>query len=98
MQVAAAETLTGDRTLTAAEVRRSAIWSFDPGGEARGLTLPDAADVPGQLLWVTNLTDNSEALTVTADEATVKVLSDTDSCHLWSDGVAWRSTPIIYVP
>lgn len=98
MNVAAAVTLTGDRTLSAMEVRSYAFWSFDPGGEARAVTLPAAADTAGQLLWITNTADAAEALTVEADEADIKVLSEGDSCHLWSDGVAWRSTPIIYVP
>lgn len=97
MKVAAAETLTGDRTLTAGETRAYAFWSFDPGGSNRIVTLPNAADVSGHLLWVSNLTDGGETLTINADSADVKVLVTADSCHLWSDGVAWRSTPIIYV-
>lgn len=96
MNVAAAVTLAGDRILSVVEVRAYGFWSFDPGGESRTVTLPDAADVPGHLLWITNTADAAEVITVSADSATVKELALGDSCHLWSDGVSWRSTPSIY--
>lgn len=96
MNVAAAETLTGNRTLTAVETRAYAMWSFDPAGADRTLTLPSAATVPGQMVWVTNLTDAAETLTVSGDSATVVVLLGGDDAAFWSDGVAWRSTPPVY--
>jgi hypothetical protein len=98
MSAAPAETLTGDRTLTAAQLRSYAFWSFDPAGANRALTLPTAASAPGQMVWVTNLTDAAETLTVTADSATVAVVLEGVSAALWSDGVTWRATPPVHQP
>lgn len=89
MRAATAETLTGNRTLSAAEVKTYAIWVIDPGGGARDLTLPNAADCPGEILFLKNSADAAEVITVKADSATVCTPTQNESAILWSSGVVW---------
>lgn len=90
MNVATAETLTGGRTLTAAEVRKYAVWTFDPGGAGRTVTLPAAASNAGQMLWIANTADAAEVLTIADDTGTVCTPTQAESAVLWCDGVRWR--------
>ena len=62
--VAAAETLTGTRTLTVAEVSAAHIFHFDPGGAGRNLDLPAAASCTGLVLFIANKADAAEVLTI----------------------------------
>lgn len=91
MKAAPAETLAGNRTLTIAEVRKYAFWRFDPGGAGRNLVLPNAADAPGEMLWVKNTADAAEVITIQADSATVSTPTQNESAVLWCDGTSWAS-------
>lgn len=86
---APAETLSGDRVLTTAEVRQYRHWTFDPAG-ARDLTLPDAADVAGEEITVSNTANAAEIITIKADSATVCTPTQNEDAILWSNGTAWR--------
>lgn len=89
MNAATAETLTGTRTFTAAEVRNYAFWALDPGGAGRSVVLPNAADVPGEMLWIANTADAAEILTISADSATVVTPTQGETAVLFCTGVKW---------
>lgn len=89
-KAATAETLAGNRTLTTAEVKKYSFWAFDPGGAGRNLVLPNAADAPGEMLWVANTADAAEVITIQADSATVCTPTQAESAVLWCDGTKWR--------
>lgn len=88
---AAAETLSGHRTLTTAEVAETHIWSFDPGGGARNLVLPAAADNAGIVLFISNRADMAEVITIQdpAGPSTVCTPTQAEAAVVWSDGVIW---------
>lgn len=90
MTAAAAETLAAARTLTAAEVQQYAVWTFDPGGAARTVTLPAAASNTGQFLWIANTADAAEVLTIADDTGTVCTPTQNESAVVWCDGTRWR--------
>lgn len=88
---ATVETLTGTRTLTAAEVTNSTIFTFDPGGAGRSVVLPDAAAAyKGMILLIANDADAAEVLTISANSATVCTPTQAESAILWCDGTKWR--------
>jgi hypothetical protein len=88
--VAAAETLTGHRTLTLAEVQAANIFSFDPGGAARNLILPAEASCAGMVLFISNKADAAEVITIQDDTpATVCTPTQAESAVVWCDGVTW---------
>lgn len=88
--VQAAETLTGHRTLTAAEVSNANIFSFDPGGAARNLILPPEATSAGLVLFISNKADAAEVITIQDDTpATVCTPTQGESAVVWCDGVTW---------
>lgn len=89
MRGATAETLAGNRTLSLAEVQKYAFWAFDPGGSGRDLTLPAAADAPGEILFIKNTADAAEVITVKADSATVCTPTQAESAIVWSNGTVW---------
>lgn len=89
LRAATAETLTGNRTLTVTEVKNYGIWAIDPGGAARDLTLPNAADAPGEILFIKNTADAAEVITIKADSATVCTPTQNESAILFSTGVTW---------
>lgn len=88
-KAAPVETLAGNRTLSVAEVRAYKVWTFDPAG-ARDLTLPDAADAPGEEIVVCNAADAAEVITIKADSATVCTPTQAEDAVLFSNGVQWR--------
>lgn len=88
-KAAPAETLAGNRTLSAAEVRQYKVWTFDPT-TARDVTLPNAADVPGEELVICNSADGAEVITIKADSATVCTPTQAEDAILFSNGVQWR--------
>lgn len=90
-KVLPAETLAGNRTLSYFEVHNYSIFSFDPGGSARDLTLPNAADAPGEEIFVANLADATEIITIKADSATVCTPTQNECAHLWSSGTRWEA-------
>ena len=88
--IAAAETLTGHRTLTQAEVDAANIFSFDPGGSARNLILPAEANNAGVVLFISNKADGAEVITIQDDSpATVCTPTQNESAVVWCDGVTW---------
>jgi hypothetical protein len=90
LAVAAAETLTGNRTLTNAEIREAQIWSFDPGGSARDLTLPTvAAANAGLVLYIANKADAAEVLTIKDGVGTICTPTQNESAIVWCDGATW---------
>lgn len=89
MRAATAETLTGTRTITATELKTYAFWALDPGGSARTVTLPNAADAPGEMFFLKNTADAAEVITISADSATVCTPTQAESAICWSTGVVW---------
>lgn len=85
------ETLTGTRTITAAEVLASSHFTMDPGGAGRSVVLPNAATagMAGQFITIANAADAAEVLTVSADSATVVTPTQGESAILWCTGVKW---------
>ena len=89
LAAAAAETLSGNRTLTNAEIKEAQIWSFDPGA-ARDLTLPDAsATNKGIVLYITNKADAAEVITVKDGVGTICTPTQNECAVVWSDGSTW---------
>lgn len=88
--VKAAETLAGDRTITPAEVERYNAFAFDPGGAGRTVTLPAEASSAGVYLWLANVADAAEVLTI-EDDATNTIATPTqaEAVFVWCDGVSW---------
>lgn len=82
-------TMAGDRTLTADEVAECTIWSFDTGGSARNLTLPDADDCAGLVLFIANKADAAEVLTIKDGAGTICTPTQAESAIVWSDGSTW---------
>lgn len=88
--VATAETLSGNRTLTNAEIQAAHIWSFDPGGSARDLTLPTvAAANTGLVLFIANTADAAEVLTIKDGVGTICTPTQGESAVVWCNGVTW---------
>ena len=89
--VAASETLTGTRTLTAAEIDAAHVWNFDPGGAGRNVDLPAVGTSAGIVLYIGNLADAAEVLTIRdASAATICTPTQNESAVVWCDGVRWR--------
>jgi len=89
--VATVETLTGHRTLTAAEIASTNIFSFDPGGAVRNLILPAEATSAGQVLFINNSADADEVITILDDASgyTVCTPGQDEAAVIWCDGVSW---------
>jgi hypothetical protein len=87
----AVETLAGTRTITAAEVLASSVFTLDPGGAGRSVVLPDAATagMAGQFVVIANAADAAEVLTVSADSATVVTPTQAETAFLVCTGVKW---------
>lgn len=82
-------TLSGNVTLTVADVEANTIFVYDPAG-ARDLTLPDAADVtPGTMVVIANQADEAEVITVKADGATVCTPTQAETAVLFNTGSVW---------
>lgn len=89
MAAATAETLTGTRTMTVAELKQYATWVFDPGGAGRTVALPTAASMGAGMWFIKNSADAAEVLTFTGDSATVITPTQNESAVLWCDGTTW---------
>lgn len=85
------ETLTGTRTITAAEVEASSLFTMDPGGAGRSVVLPDAAtaNMAGQFVMIANAADAAEVLTISADSATICTPTQAETAVLFCTGVKW---------
>ena len=87
---AKAETLTGARTITVAEVRRWNALAFDPGGAGRTVTLPPEEASEGVWLFVSNEADAAEVLTINNDAAaTIVTPAQNEGALLMCNGVIW---------
>lgn len=87
---AAAETLSGNRTLTSDEVDSTQFFAFDPGGAARDLTLPAAGAHDGSLLFVANTADAAEVLTIKDSGGTaVCTPTQNETAFVISNGTSW---------
>ncbi len=86
----AAETLTGARTITAAEIASTSIFAFDPGGAGRDVTLPAVATSAGQVLFIANTADAAEVLTIkNASAATICTPTQNETAVLFCNGTTW---------
>ena len=87
---AAAETLTGARTVTLADPLE--LW-LDPGGADRVVTMPAEADVPGAYYRIANTAnDDGEALTVNDDASSPNLIVSIPRqrmATIYCDGSAW---------
>jgi hypothetical protein len=85
-----AETLTGARVITPAEVERYQAMAFDPGGAGRNVDLPAVASSAGVILMISNIADAAEILTIrNAAAATIVTPTQNEACLVWCDGVRW---------
>lgn len=89
MSAAPAETLTGTRTMTAAEITQYAFWAMDPGGAGRSVVLPNAATAGAGLLFIANTADAAEVMTISADSATVVTPTQGETAILFCTGTKW---------
>lgn len=76
-----AETLTGARVLTDAEVKNYGYIVLDPGGAARNVDLPATTNMAGHSVTIINSADAAEALTVrlTAGGATIGTIDQSEN-------------------
>lgn len=76
-----AETLTGARVLTDAEVKNYGYIVLDPGGAARNVDLPATTNVAGHSVTIINSADAAEALTVrlTSGGATIGTIDQSEN-------------------
>lgn len=89
MSVAAAETLSANRTLTLAEIEKYQAFAFDPGA-ARDLTLPAEAACKGAYLYVANTANAAEVITIKNDGGdTICTPTQAETAFLWCDGTSW---------
>lgn len=88
--VAAAETLSGNRTITHDEIERYNAMAFDPGGGGRNVDLPPEEICAGVYLYISNIADAAEVLTIRDDAgATIVTPSQGEAAMVWCDGVRW---------
>jgi len=86
----AVETLSGTRTITAAELLKNTVFTFDPGGAGRNVVLPDAsATYKGQVVFIANAADAAEVLTIQANSATVCTPTQSETALVVCTGVKW---------
>jgi len=82
------ETLTGNKTLTAADAR---IQVLDPGGAGRTITLPAEAQAAGLDFIIHNSADAAEVLTIKDDGGgTVCTPAQNETAYVFCDGTSWR--------
>lgn len=86
----AVETLSGNRTITLAEIEAQQGFAFDPGGSGRTVTLPAEAVSKGALVFISNEADAAEVLTI-QDDGTNTIVTPTqnEAAILWCDGTSW---------
>lgn len=98
LRAATAETLAGNRTLTATEVRTYGIWAFDPGGAARDLVVPAATSCTGEILMVTNTADADETITVKVGSTEVCQVAEGQCVLLFCTGSVWAGVTSYIIP
>jgi len=91
------ETLTGTKTLTAADAYHQ---NLDPGGSARTVVLPSGTGTQGGAVLITNAADAAEAITVQQSDAstTCIVIDQGESARIECNGVSaaagWQAVGI----
>lgn len=98
LAASAGETLTGTRTLTAAEVTETTVFTFDPGGAARNVDLPTAsAALAGCIVLIHNSADAAEVITVRSGSggSTVCTPTQNEAAIVWCTGTIWRGGQIV---
>ncbi len=82
------QTLTGATTLA---LPLAPIYSLDPGGAGRNLTMPDEASSKGVITTIINTADAAETITVKSSAAaTVGVIDQNEGAVAVCDGVRWK--------
>lgn len=82
------QTLTGATTLA---LPLAPIYSLDPGGAGRNLTMPDEASSKGVMTMIANTADAAETITVKGSGgATVGVIDQNEGAFAFCDGVRWK--------
>lgn len=91
MAAAAAETLSGTRTFTTAEVQQYAFWSLDPGGAGRNVVMPSESANTGQVVYIHNSADAAEVLTIKASNGSTTICTPTqaETAIVWCNGTTW---------
>lgn len=92
--VLTAETLAATRVITSAEVLESSVFTFDPGGAARDVTLPDptVANMLGQFVVIVNSADAAEIITIDDTVGDIATPTQNESAWCVCDGVRWRAS------
>lgn len=86
----AVETLSGARTISATELLKNTVFTFDPGGAGRNVVLPNASSAyAGQMVFIANAADAAEVLTIQADSATVCTPTQNETALVICTGVKW---------
>lgn len=85
-----AETLSGARVITHAEVEQYQAMAFDPGGAGRNVDLPAEGVCAGVYLYISNTADAAEVLTIRNDAgSTIVTPTQNEAAMVWCDGVRW---------
>lgn len=93
--VRASEALSGNRTITLAEVEQFQAFVFDPSTTTRDVTLPPVAACPGVNLLIFNLGVTTGTLVVKDSAGTaivtipITAAGKRAGAHLFCDGTAW---------
>lgn len=89
-------TLSGDLTLDASSANFQAL---DPGGSARDVTMPTAADSDGLLFWIFNAADAAENLVIKDDGGSTLLTLPQAACGIVGcDGSSWFAlSPVLTV-
>lgn len=87
------ETLTGTRTLTAAEGVKYYAFHLDPGGADRTVVMPSETLLSGHAVVLANTADGTEYLTVVASDTTTVVgyLAPGDRAEFICSGTLWSA-------
>ncbi|MEO3923005.1 hypothetical protein ABGB07_03865 [Micromonosporaceae bacterium B7E4] len=84
------ETLAGARVITYDEIERYQVFAFDPGGSARNVDLPPEEVSEGAYLFISNMADAAEIITIRNDAGTTIGTPAQAECSIvWCDGVNW---------
>jgi hypothetical protein len=94
--VRTSEALSGNRTVTLAELERWQVLVFDPSTTSRDVTLPDAAGCEGVEVYIMNLGTTTGTLVVKNSAGTAiatigpTAANDVSGGLFFCDGAAWR--------
>jgi hypothetical protein len=90
MSVKPAETLSANRAITLEEIETYQAFSFDPGGAARDVSLPDEAACKGAFAYLANAADAAEIITIKNDGGdAICTPTQSETAFIWCDGTSW---------